>query len=279
MAQGRAQQGNIMSQQRHIRLPGTSNLRDLGGYAGADGRSVRWGRLYRSGAMPKLGEPDWAWMHEQGIAIVCDLRSDAERELASTRWQGPDHTRHILADYDPGPIYGKPFVPARPGAAVNDLHQGLYSLFVEILAPTFTEMLAALLDEQVPIIFHCSAGQDRTGLAAGLLLGLLGVDRETIYADYLLSTECRQFDNELDRMGVGAFAETNVVARFYTEAIQRNGINAIRPPKLVDAEGVALLKHAFDVIEEKFGSVENYAAQRLNIDAKSVERLRELYLE
>lgn len=268
-----------MSPQRHIRLPGTSNLRDLGGYAGAGGRSVRWGRLYRSGAMPRLGQPDWAWMHEQGIATVCDLRSAAERELAPTLWQGPDHTRHILADYDPHPIFGKPFVPARPGAAVNDLHQGLYSLFVEMLAPAFREMFAALLDEQAPIIVHCSAGQDRTGIAAGLLLALLGVDRETIYADYLLSAECRQFDNELDRHGIGAFAETNIVARFYTEAIRRSGINAIRPPKLVDAEGAALLKHAFDVIEEQFGSVENYAAQRLGIDARGIERLRSIYLD
>ncbi|ARR54726.1 hypothetical protein HY78_15430 [Rhizorhabdus wittichii DC-6] len=267
------------ARQRHVVLPGTSNLRDLGGYAGAGGRKVRWGRLYRSGAMPKLGAADWAWMRAQRIALVCDLRSAAERELAPTRWQGPEHSRHILADYDPALIYGRPFVPARPGAAVNDLHQGLYGLFVEILAPTFAELFAALLDGEVPVIVHCSAGQDRTGLAAGLLLDLLGVDRDTIYADYLLSTECRRFDNELDRLGVAAFAETNLVARFYTDAIRRNGMDAIKPPKLVDAEGTALLKHGFDAIEAQFGSVERYAERRLKMDAGAIGRLRALYLE
>lgn len=267
------------ARERLICLPGTSNLRDLGGYAGADGRFVRWGKLYRSGAMPRLGAADWAWMRDRDIAMVCDLRSAAERELAPTLWDGPGHTRHIHAEYDPSPIYGKPFEPARPGAAVNDLHQGLYALFVDILAPTFSEMFAALLDERVPIIFHCSAGQDRTGLAAGLLLTLLGVGRETIYADYLLSTECRQFDNELDRTGIAAFAGTNMVARFYTDAIRSAGMRAIRPPRLVDAEGVALLKQAFDVVEARFGSVEAYAAQRLGIDAAAIGRLRTLYLE
>lgn len=269
----------IFLQQRHISLPGTSNLRDLGGYIGADGRSIRWGQLFRSGAMPKLGEADWGWMKERGISVVCDLRSAAERELAPTRWNGPGDTRHIHADYDPKLIYGRPFVPPRPGAAVNDLHQSLYEVFVDILAPTFTKMFAALLDEQAPIIFHCSAGQDRTGLAAGLLLGLLGVDRDTIYADYLLSTECRQFDNELDRAGIAQFAPTNIVAQFYTKAIRENGMNAVKPRRLVDANGDALLKTALDGIDARFGSLQGYAEQHLGVDEKGVERLRALYLE
>ena len=264
---------------RHIRLPGTSNLRDLGGYSAAGGQSVLWGKLFRSGAMPKLGEADWAWMRERNIAVVCDLRTAAERELAPTRWQGPISTRHIRAEYDPAPIYGKPLEPARPGAAVNELHQSLYALFVDILAPVFTDLFAALVDEQVPIIFHCSAGQDRTGFAAGLLLSLLGVDRETIYADYLLSTQCRQFENELDREGAAAFAQTNMVARFYTDAISKSGTKAVRPPKLVDAQGAPLLKHLFDVVEQRFGSMENYAEQCLGIDAAAVDHLRSLYLE
>jgi protein-tyrosine phosphatase len=266
-------------ERRVIRLPGTSNLRDLGGYPGADGRSVRWGRLYRSGAMPRLERADWHWMHERQIAVVCDLRSAAERELAPTRWQGPKHTRHVQADYDAALIYGRRFTPPRPGAAVNDLHQSLYALFVDILAPTFREIIAALLDEQAPIIFHCSAGQDRTGLTAGLLLSLLGVDRDIIYADYLLSTQCRQFENELDRTGVAEFAETNIVARFFTDAIRENGINSVRPPRLVDGSGNALLKLAFDEIEGRFGSVGEYARQRLDLEPKDIERFRELYLE
>lgn len=266
-------------ERRHIRLPGTSNLRDLGGYPGAGGRGVRWGRLYRSGAMPKLDEADWQWMHEREIAVVCDLRSAAERELAPTRWQGPKGTRHIHADYDAALIYGRRFAPTRPGAAVNDLHQSLYALFVDILAPAFKETFAALLEDQAPIIFHCSAGQDRTGLAAGLLLSLLGVDRHIIYADYLLSTKCRQFENELDRTGVAELAETNVVARFFTDAVRENGINAVRPPRLVDDNGNALLKLAFDEIEGRFGSIEEYARQRLEIEPDDIERLRDKYLD
>jgi protein-tyrosine phosphatase len=265
--------------QRHVRLPGTSNLRDLGGYRAGEGRRVRWGRLFRSGAMPKLGEADWRWMRDRDVATVCDLRSADERALAPTRWSGPERTRHIHADYDARLIFGQSFVPPRPGAAVNDLHQSLYALFADILAPALGEMFEALLDEQVPLIFHCSAGQDRTGLAAGLLLALLGVDRATIYADYLLSTECRQFDNELDRTGIAAFERTNIVARFYTRAIREQGIEAVKPRRLVDAEGQALLKQALDGIESRFGGLEDYAARRLGLRASGVARLRELYLE
>ena len=265
--------------QRHVRLPGTSNLRDLGGYRTACGRQVRWGRLYRSGAMPKLGEDDWRWMRERDVAVVCDLRSGEERALAPTRWSGPERTRHIHADYDARLIFGQAFLPSESGGALNDLHQSLYALFADILAPALTELFAALHEEQVPLIFHCSAGQDRTGLAAGLLLALLGVDRATIYDDYLLSTECRQFDNELDRTGIAAFEQTNIVARFYTQAIRERGIDAVKPRRLVDAEGQALLKHALDGIEARFGSLEDYAERRLGLKADGVERLRTLYLE
>ncbi len=265
-------------ERRHIRLPGTSNLRDLGGYEGAGGKRVRWGRLFRSGAMPKLGAPDWDWMLARGVAVVCDLRSAPERELAPTIWAGPPGTRHIAAEYDARLIYGRSFSPA-PDGAVNDLHQSLYALFADILAPTLAEMFAALLDGQAPLIVHCSAGQDRTGLAAGILLGLLGVGRDAIYADYLLSTRCRQFDNELDRAGIAAFAETNVVARFYTDAIARSGMDAIKPRRLVDARGDALLKGALEGIDARFGSLENYAGRRLGVDAHGIERLRALYLE
>jgi len=264
---------------RHIRLPGASNLRDLGGYPGHGNRTVRWGSLFRSGAMPKLAEADWQWMLAQGVATVCDLRSPQERELAPTVWQGPPRTRHIHADYDAALIFERPLAALRPDAPLNDMHHSLYPLFVDILVPALREMFEALLAGQVPLIVHCSAGQDRTGLAAGLLLAALGVDRDTILEDYLLSTECRQFENELDRMGLAAFAEANLVARFYTKAISERGIDAVKPRRLVDPQGNALLAAALEAIEARWGSIEAYLRDRLGVGPLEIDRLRSLYLE
>lgn len=267
------------SGRRHIRLTGASNLRDLGGYRGHGNKTIRWGCLFRSGAMPRLAAADWQWMHAQRIATVCDLRSPQERELAPTVWQGPAATRHIHADYDAGLIFERSLAALGHDAPLNDMHDSLYPLFVDILVPAFREMFQALVAEQAPLIFHCSAGQDRTGLAAGLLLTVLGVDRSIILEDYLLSTDCRQFDNELDRTGIAAFAQTNIVARFYTKAIGERGMGAVKPRRLVDSSGHALLKGALEGIEQRWGSIEAYVDGQLGIGSAGVDRLRALYLD
>src|SRR3546814_9462119 len=80
---------------RHVPLEGGSNLRDVGGYETADGRSVRWNVIYRSGALSRPSAVDWQWMIERDIGVVCDLRSGEERALAPTDWQGGDRTRHV----------------------------------------------------------------------------------------------------------------------------------------------------------------------------------------
>lgn len=264
--------------ERLVRLPGTSNLRDFGGYPAAGGRQVRRGQLYRSGAMPKLGPVDWEWMQARAIATVCDLRSDQEREVAPTLWRGRPDAHHIHASYDGAVLFSASSDSWLPGRALNDLHQNVYPLFAELLAPVFAEMFAALLDARAPLIVHCSAGQDRTGLAVGLVLTALGVPRPLIFEDYLLSTQARRFDNELDRVGLARLAATNVVARFYADALARHGMNAVKPRPLVDPEGQPLLALAFSALEGRWGGIDAYLEQKLGIGPAAVARLRELYL-
>src|ERR1700733_2683413 len=134
--------------QRHIRLPGASNLRDIGGYAASDGAQVRWGRIYRSGAMPRFGEVDCRWIKQQGIATVVDLRSDGERELAPCSWIAEHEARHVAARYDAGLIFPEDAGSPSRGGALNDLHQSLYTLFADLLAPTYRAMFAALIAEE-----------------------------------------------------------------------------------------------------------------------------------
>jgi protein-tyrosine phosphatase len=158
------------------------------------------------------------------------------------------------------------------------MHRSLYEYFADLLFPWIKEIFAALLNEHAPILIHCSAGQDRTGVAAGLILIVLGVPMTTVIEDYLLSTECRTFENELNRAGLEQFAEHNPVARFYTDVLRERGEGTLLPKRLVGSNGEPLLRLAFDAVERRWGSLNDYLLA-LGVGAPEMARLRELYLE
>jgi len=262
---------------RHISLEGTSNLRDIGGYQAADGRQVRWRTIYRSGAMFRLTKRDWQWLAERGILAVCDLRSDAERALAPTQWQAGEDTRHVGDAYNAEIIFSSLLDYDRT-AGIGVMGSSLYPKFPTLLAPSFKVMFKTLLEGHAPLIVHCSAGQDRTGLAIGLLLSALGVPRQTIFEDYLLSTRFRRTENEIDREAMAGLAEDNVVARFYVDLLKRRGAKAFLPRPLINRDGQPLLSDAFSAIEAEWGSVASYLEEVLGVGSDAVDHLRESYL-
>lgn len=263
----------ITSYQRHIQLAGASNLRDIGGYQTADGHFVRWRQIYRSGALFRFTPSCWEWAIQQNILTVCDLRSSEERALAPTLWQGVEHTRHIGEEYDAQLLFAQGAANGRVG--LNEMHDSLYALFPTLLAPSFVAMFQALMDRQVPLIVHCSAGQDRTGLAIGLLLELLGVPREYIFRDYHLSTQCRRIENELDHQQIRANAENNVFARFYAAILDKRESAALKPRVLYNRKGQPLLLDAFTAIETRWGSIPAYLDEVLGLGAAQLARLRD----
>ncbi|MCW1383614.1 tyrosine-protein phosphatase [Novosphingobium sp. KCTC 2891] len=265
-------------ERRHIRLEGGSNLRDIGGYAAAGGKKVRWGQVYRSGALWGLSDAGWDWMERQRIAAVCDLRSDGEREIAPTVWRGGAAPRQLDTNYAADHLFGAHH-HAGNGAGVGELEISLYLKFARLLAPSLRELFGALVGGEVPVIVHCTAGQDRTGLAVSLLLSALEVDRSTIHADYLLSTELRIPDNEMDRNALIALADRNVVARFYTDLIRERGPDVFVPRRLVDGQGSPLVDVALSAIEGEWGSVENYMATELCVGPAELRELRNRLLE
>jgi protein-tyrosine phosphatase len=261
---------------RHISLEGASNFRDIGGYQACDGRYVRWGTVYRSGAMYRFTDSAWRWMVEREIHAVCDLRSVEEQELAPTNWKGGDSTRHVGVAYGANLLFGD--LRERGDVRVNEMHSSLYPVFPRLLAPSFRAMFLALIEAQTPLIVHCSAGQDRTGLAIGLLLSALDVPRDTIIEDYRLSTQFRRVENEINLDDLLASAERNDFARFYAPVLMKHRKQALKPRRLVDRNGQPLLFEAFHAIEAEWGSLPGYLEAELHLRHADIERLKEICL-
>lgn len=166
------------------RLQGLTNLRDLGGHPTTDGRRVRTGRLYRSESLAFLTPDDHDAMVSLGIRAVCDFRGGLEGRPASSPIAG--------AAYHPMPIEtrfealtgGDP--AALDAARMTRAMAAIYDAMPALAAPHLARLLELVLDDaSVPLLFHCTAGKDRTGFAAAVLLRLLGVHAARIEADYL----------------------------------------------------------------------------------------------
>jgi protein-tyrosine phosphatase len=175
---------------RVLPLQGASNFRDLGGYAGTGGRTVRWRRLFRSDHLGALTEADKAVLAGLGVAKAFDFRGETERAAAA--YQLPGLQQHSLA-IEPTVVQrlqdlvalGQTISAAKTAALMVELYRGL----VNDQSHRFAELFAMLLDTDAPVVMHCTAGKDRTGIAAALLLLALGVRREVVEQDYLLSNE------------------------------------------------------------------------------------------
>ena len=152
----------------------------------------------------------------------------------------------------------------------------LYRTWLISLAPQFRDIFQQLLRRDGAVSYHCSAGQDRTGVATALVLSALGVPRDVIMADYQISTRERRPENEIPKLAPGQYPG-NVVADFYRRA-QASGA-PIKAKPLYTAAGKPFLQETFDEIDARWGSVDGYLDQVLGIDKAKIAKLRVLYLE
>lgn len=253
---------------RVLPLEGVRNFRDLGGYDTRQGRRVRWRQLFRSASLGSLTPRDHAQLEGLGLRVICDLRATDERTKEPVRWSSGAGPRLLERDYalDLSMLAA---AMTRPEASLHEgraAFRGLYATLPQRFAESYRALFAALLAGETPLAFNCSAGKDRTGVGAALLLAALGVPRATIVEDYLLS-------NEHYRPG----------PEVATAMSGRHGrwLLALRPEMLqlmvtVDA---SYLDAAFESVERSHGSLERYLETALGIDAHARATLRERYTE
>lgn len=249
---------------RVLNLEGGVNFRDLGGYRTQDGRSVRWQTLYRSGSMGHLTEPDHAMLSALNIGGVHDLRTSEEREREPNRWAEAAGIAYWSRDYVSGFGVLWEMLTAEipdPVAALQVMREGYRRLPFEH-APSYQALLERLRDGEVPMVFNCSAGKDRAGTAAALVLTLLGVKRETVVQDYRLTD--RVLADRADKMLRRALVSGRVSEAVWAVVMRTDD---------------SFIEAAFDSIKERHGSVEGYFHEALHIDAASIEAIRDLLLE
>ena len=178
---------------RLVPLAGALNFRDLGGYRGRDGRLTRWGRLFRSDALHELTSEDVALLRTLGLRTVVDLRTGRELQTSGRGPLEPEpvafHHLAVVQEGAPGTAGDDGESVAAPAPPGDDLAER-YLWYLEVGRGALVEALTLLgTADRYPLVFHCAAGKDRTGVLAALVLELAGVDREVIVADYLITAE------------------------------------------------------------------------------------------
>ena len=223
---------------RRLDLPGTYNLRDIGGYTAGD-RTTRWRKLFRSDALHTIGQDGRDALAEVGLGLVIDLREDDEISKAPNALDGVGHREVHLPVYN-----GK--IDHTPTAAGFDLGT-LYRWMLADHGAQLTDavrLIAASGDR--PVLVHCTAGKDRTGLVIALALSAVGVGARDVVADYSLS-ETLLHGEWVDAM-VASFRERQLPEGFDIEGIVAASPAATMRATLadIDAEHGGVLSYLFD---------------------------------
>jgi len=247
----------VYSPKRQVKLEGGSNFRDLGGYPTQDQKHVKWGHIYRSADVSKLTDSDLKTLTDLHLATVCDLRGPDELKTSPDKLPLGIQYINLPAGSENTKVnmnYGK----MNGDSMIRSFYTGTDHLKAKY-KPMFDILLALPNDKS--LMFHCTAGKDRTGLGAALVLSALSVKRNYIVADY---------------------AATNIFWKDAREKmiagmVQRGMDASSLKPML--AANPAYIESFFKTIDAKYGSIENFLNMEMELDAAKIAKLKDLYLE
>jgi len=271
-----------MKNQRILEIEGVINFRDLGGYQTQDGRTVSWGRVYRSAQLDRMSDQGVKNMAAMGIKTVIDLRFTEETKRYPTM-------RHAFPNAE---IFSWHDEPANNNNAKSDAikqswRQGLesndpeqvresmrlnYPVKLYSHSAIYKKMLLRLIDECTPLVFHCAAGKDRTGVAAALILSLLGASDDVIIEDYLLTQKATEGLLESFHAGGATVEKGNTDFQQRLASYPRELIQPI-----FDAD-LSYITTLLEYVAEQYGGFKQYAVEVLGFDQAHVDELRKQLL-
>ncbi len=249
-----------------VSMHGSANFRDVGGYETVDGKHVKWGVLFRSDDLPDLSTLDVRRFERLGIRTVYDLRHDYEKTKNPSRLPDGDQVQVVEI-----PVYYPPLDRRESrrkilSAKVDEGH--FRELMIDAnraFALDYLDQVSGLLRSLAaadtrPAVIHCTDGKDRTGFAIAVILSAVGVPRETIYEDYLLSNVFLESKNKRNAF----LAWLGSLFRVPRDEVRY----------LLDVRR-EYLEAAFAAIDEEYGSFDAYLREGLNINEPTLDRLRE----
>lgn len=246
--------------ERVLPLQQASNFRDIGGYKTKDGRTVRWGKAYRSGAMPLLTDADYSLVDQLHIGSVIDFRSLDEREVTADTVDDRTGALFIANDYGMKTLMG----------GIQADKENIYRGMEKLLAPQYRSLFKRLIADEGAVLYHCSAGQDRTGVATALLYDVLGVDRETTLKDYHLSTDLRRLEWEMPKIDPKDYPG-NFLVQYYASSKAQG---RTKPEPLYTPSGASNLAQFFQYIDQQYGGSEGYMKSVLGLQDAEIAKLR-----
>jgi protein-tyrosine phosphatase len=249
-----------LNTQRILDLEGGRNFRDLGGYRTRDGRELQWGRVFRTGVLSYFTPADHERLNKLGVRVICDLRRAEEREHEPTRWPDPN-TRHLSWEDGNGP-------PTIRSVAANRSHPytavGMHAAMIDLyrvlppwMAPRLRGFFSHIAQGEVPVLVHCAAGKDRTGIAIALLLAVLDVPHESIMEDYLLTNTCDILEFTLRQHKT----QHDVSSGDHPLLTMPDDIRDV-----LFAAHTDYLQAAFDQMERDYGDVLTYLRREVGVD-------------
>lgn len=269
--------------ERTLPIEGLNNFRDFGGYTTTDGKQVKWGMLYRSNHLYNLNEQAVNYISHLGINSIIDYRTQNEINKSPNCHVGENKTYHLDATAQTAELAAQ--FAASPdnedkaliesvishipkelinGDGLQILEQYRQFVVSDKSKAAFKQMIDVLLDSHnAPNIQHCRGGKDRTGYGALLVLAMLGVPKETIVKDYMLTHFNRLERNEVKMAGYRKITQDQNVLNYLLS--------------LIDTQEAFIIE-VFNAMEEISGSVESYIKDELKFTDDDIKRLREIYL-
>lgn len=250
------------SVKRHVVLQGAANFRDLGGYKTKNGKTVKWGKIYRSADISKLTEADLAILKEKNITYDVDFRGTQESAQAPDKLFPGMNYKLLPAGSDSLTNWMKEIAaaPKNSGDSIMTAYYTNTKYFTARYRPFFDELLT--LPDGQSLMFHCTAGKDRTGIAAALFLYSLGVPYQTILEDYTATNYYRTAENERAIKGMVGMMKMD-------EGMARSMMGAKK----------IYLDATFATINKQYGSVDNFIKNQLGLNNKQLAVLKSKYLE